>query len=287
LLQNSLRDRTWMPGCYNTFTIYEPKERLITAAPFADRAAHHAIMNVVEPYLERFSIHDSYACCCGKGLHAAVARAKQYQQRYPWFLKLDIRKYFESIDHGVLLSLLERLFKDRDLLELLARIVHSSAAAPGKGLPIGNLTSRHFANFYLGYLDHFVKDELGCRAYVRYMDDFRLWADSKEELKTMRVRVEQFLSARLKLEFKESATRLAYSVYGMPFLGFRLFPHTIRLKRESLRRFASKVKRYDHLVRHGRINQGKAARAVESIYSFVKTADGNRFLTNYAATFAA
>jgi retron-type reverse transcriptase len=286
ILQQRLRDRQWFPGPYSTFTIFEPKERVISAAPFADRVAHHAIMNIIEPFFEKFSIHDSYACRRGKGLHAAIARSRGFQRGHKYFLKLDIKKYFESIDHGILKARLARLFKDAGLLELLARIIDSSAASPGRGVPIGNLTSQHFANFYLGYLDHFVKDELSVKGYVRYMDDFCLWDNSKDSLKEKKAELEQYLAGHLNLRLKETATRLAPCTYGMPFLGFRLFPQTIRLKRETLRRFAAKVKFYDYLVRHGYRDALKTSQAMESIYSFIHTANCTKFLKNYAAAFA-
>lgn len=113
-------------------------------------------MNITEPYFERFSIYDSYACRLGKGLHLAIARARDYQRSHQWFLKLDVRKYFDSIDHCTLKALLARRFKDLRLLDIFARIIDSASVLPGNGLPIGNLTSQHFANFYLGHLDHFV-----------------------------------------------------------------------------------------------------------------------------------
>lgn len=287
LVQQKLSSRSWYPDEYNTFTIHEPKERLITAAPFEDRVVHHAIMNMVEPHLERFSIHDSYACRRGKGLHTAIARARTYQRRYAWFLKLDIRKYFDSIDHSVLKCLLVRRFKDRDLVDLFSRIIDSASTRPGKGLPIGNLTSQHFANFYLGHLDHSVKDTLGRKAYVRYMDDFCVWSHSKADLQEVKMHVEEFLNTSLRLTLKETATRLAPVSYGMPFLGFRVFPHTIRMKRETLRRFVRKLRRYDYFVRHGLVVEDAGLQAIQSLYSFVRVADSTRFLHNFASRLAA
>jgi len=286
-LQERLASRTWFPGNYNTFTIHEPKERLITAAPFEDRIAHHAVMNIVEPYFERFSINDSYACRKGKGLHKAIGRAMMYQKSFPWFLKLDIRKYFDSIDHAILKSLLDRRFKDPLLLELFTKIIDSAAATPGRGLPIGNLTSQHFANFYLGHLDHYIKDDLGMKAYVRYMDDFCVWGCSKEQLREVQSKIEHFLANRLLLRLKHTATCLFPVRYGLPFLGFRLFPHTIRMNRVTLRRFVRTVRKYDHDVRMGLIDARKASESLQSVYAFVRTAHSNRFLQNFATRFAA
>ena len=146
-LQQELAQCIWVPGEYNTFTIHEPKKRIISAAPFPDRVAHHAIINITEPVFERFSIYDSYACRRGKGLHAAISRAHSFQKNNAWFLKLDIQKYFDSIDHATLKALLVRQFKDQRLMSVFGRIIDSAHAETGKGLPIGNLTSQHFANF--------------------------------------------------------------------------------------------------------------------------------------------
>ena len=145
-------------GHYHFFTVHDPKERVICAASFPERVLHHAIMNVCEPVLERYAIHDSYACRTGKGMHAAVLRAQAFARQYPWFLKLDIRKYFESIHHATLMSLLERRFKDQAVLGSIRTILETYAVQPGRGLPIGNLISQHLANFYLGHLDHWIKE---------------------------------------------------------------------------------------------------------------------------------
>ncbi len=143
---------------------------------------HHALTLVCEPVFERLLIADTFACRRGKGREAAVERAKQFARRYPWFLKLDIRKYFNSIDHERLLWLLGRKFKDRRLLDLFGRIIASYEVTPGRGVPIGSLTSQHFANFYLAGLDRFVKEGLRAGGYVRYMDDFVVWDENRTRL---------------------------------------------------------------------------------------------------------
>ncbi|MBI9104605.1 MAG: RNA-directed DNA polymerase [Spirochaetales bacterium] len=174
-LRKDLLDGTIAIGNYHYFQVHEPKERTICAASFPERILHHAIMNVCLPVFENYQIYDSYACREGKGTHKALLRAFHFSKSTPFFLKVDIRKYFDSIDHIILKNLLCRKFKDEKLLELLYRIIDSYETAPGKGLPIGNLTSQHMANFYLGRADHYIKEELGTRRYVRYMDDFVLW----------------------------------------------------------------------------------------------------------------
>lgn len=147
-------------GDYHYFTVHDPKERLICAASFRERVLHHALMNVCEPVLERAAVFDSYACRKGKGRMRAVARAQEYARSKGWFLKMDIRKYFDSIHQTSLRNLLGRKFKDPLVLGVFDRILGSYHSIPGRGLPIGNLTSQHFANFYLAPLDRFIEETL-------------------------------------------------------------------------------------------------------------------------------
>ena len=168
-LESELQAEEWRPGPFRCFRIYDRKPRLISAAPFRDRVVHHAVSAVMEPSLEAYAVSASYACRKGKGTHAALRKAREHCRSGVYFLKLDVRKYFPSVDHRVLEELLVRRFKDRRLLDLLRLIVrHGPPGSPnGRGLPIGNLTSQHFANLYLGRLDHFVKEELRIRRYLR------------------------------------------------------------------------------------------------------------------------
>jgi len=174
-LRNEIICGTPDVGHYTFFTIHDPKKRVICAASFRERVLHHAVMNVCEPVFEAYQFHDSYACRVGKGTHAALRRAGFFARRYAWYLKMDIRKYFDSIDHETLRHLLTRRFKDTKVLAIFSRVIESYATAHGKGVPIGNLLSQHWANFYLGLFDHWVKETLRVNGYVRYMDDFILW----------------------------------------------------------------------------------------------------------------
>jgi retron-type reverse transcriptase len=175
-------------------------------------------MNVCEPALERAAIFDSYACRKGRGQQAAVQRAASYARQHGWFLKMDIRRYFDSIDQTVLRRLLARKFKDSGVLGLFDRILASYQTAPGRGLPIGNLTSQHFANFYLAPLDRFIKQQLQRRCYVRYVDDFVAWGDTAAELREVWRKVQAFLTAELRLELKPNVI-LNRTDRGMDFVG--------------------------------------------------------------------
>ena len=187
-LISALQNKTYQPGSYKTFSIYKPKPRLISAAPFRDRVVHHALISVVGPILERSFIFDTYANRADKGTHKAIERYQHYLKKYDYVLKCDIRKYFPSIDHEILKSKLRNKISCSDTLWLIDTIIDNSNLQaehvhyfPGdglftpyerrRGLPIGNLTSQFFANYYLSFLDHYVKEVLRCKGYVRYVDD--------------------------------------------------------------------------------------------------------------------
>lgn len=274
-LQRQLQSGAYRPGPYHTFTIWEPKERYIAAAPFRDRVVHHCVCAVLEPVFERRYIHDSYACRKDKGSHRAVTRAAHFARGNRYFLKCDVRKYFENIDHGVLKGILARLFKDRRFLNLIGLIIDHNAPhnAPGKGVPIGNLTSQHFANLYLDQLDHFVKEELQVRRYVRYMDDFLCFSDSKKELHGIYSEVRYSLRERLQLEIKEQKCYVAPVSQGIPFLGMRVFPGTVRLSRQSLVRWRRKLRKRENDFAGGYITRARLIEAAGSLIAHISHAN--------------
>jgi hypothetical protein len=274
-LQRELLSGTYQPGPYLCFTIKEPKERIISASPFRDRVVQHAVCAVLEPVLERRFIHDSYACREGRGTHAALARAQRAARSHAWFLKADVSRYFESIDHRVLKGLLLRLFKDGRYLALLDAIIDHQPphTAPGVGLPIGNLTSQHFANLYLDQLDHFVKEGLGLRAYVRYMDDFLCFGYDKDSLHEVLARVRGFLRERLCLQVKPEKCYVAPISQGIPFLGCRVFPGTLRLSRATLVRCRRKLGQREAACATGRISGEAYRQSVASLLGHIQHAD--------------
>ncbi len=267
ILQQQLTEKTYQPGPYVNFTIHEPKKRLISAAPFRDRVVHHALCNVIEPLFERRFIHDSYANRKGKGAHKALDRAQAFARRYPYVLTCDVRQFFPAIDHAILLHTLQRVIVDPDVLWLIRTILRSGEGVldheydmvyfPGddlfaiqrpRGLPIGNLTSQFWANVYLNPLDHFIKRELKCRGYVRFVDDFLLFAHDKPTLWAWRKAIMDFL-ASLRLILHENRCQPRPVSQGIPFLGFILFPHHRRLKRRKgiafRRRFRAMLRQYE------------------------------------------
>lgn len=263
-------------GEYHYFKVHDPKERLNCAASFRERVLHHALMNVCEPVLERAAVFDSYACRKGKGRWRAVQRAQGYARSHGWFLKMDIRKYFDSIHQATLRELLARKFKDPLVLGVFERILASYQTTPGRGLPIGNLTSQHFANFYLGPLDRFLKETLGRGAYVRYMDDFVLWGESGSELRAVCEQVRGFLATELELELKDN-TAINRTGCGMDFLGYRLFPGTVRLARRSKVRFTRKFQRYEAAQERGEWSELVLQQRMQALLAFVLPAESGAF----------
>jgi retron-type reverse transcriptase len=251
-LQQELTTKTYRPGPYRTFEIMEPKQRLISAAPYRDRVVHHALCNIIVPLIDPTFIYDSYANRVGKGSHRALRRFTEFARHSPYILQCDLQKYFPSIDHEILKSLLRQKIKCKQTLWLVDTIIDSSndqipaafhfsgddLLAPlsrRRGLPIGNLTSQFFANVYLNGFDHFVKETLRAKQYVRYVDDFALFADDPEFLASARRAIEDYLDT-LRLKIHPIKSQLFQTHHGANFLGFRILPQQIRVRTENLRR---------------------------------------------------
>jgi RNA-directed DNA polymerase len=258
-IQDELCEKTYQPGSYTSFYIHEPKKRLISAAPFRDRVVHHALCNVTVPYFERLFLPDSYANQKGKGTHRALDRCTHFARRYKYVLQCDVRQFFPSIDHEILESILKKMLPDASVMWLLERILASGCGVlceeydmvyfPGdtqfssqrpRGLPIGNLTSQWWANCYLNPFDQFVKRELGCAAYVRYVDDFLLFGDDRSMILTWREKILKRLE-RFRLTLHENSMHPRQVAEGIPFLGFVVFPDHRRLKARKGYAFRKKL----------------------------------------------
>ena len=243
------------------------------SAPFSDRVINYAIMNVLEPVFERQFVFHTYACRKGKGTHAAARYAFKCAKSSAYFLKLDVKKYFDSIDHAVLKQLLCRIIKDARCLSLLFCVIDSykvpfgDGAASGreKGLPIGNLTSQFFANFYLSLLDHFVLEKLKPKAYVRYMDDIVIFDDSLLRLKQIFKDVEIFCSEKLVLSIKMPVFGKCRN--GVPFLGWKLSSKGIRILKKTQRRMKQKLLVIKAEFSAGKISLEKACERAKSLYA--------------------
>lgn len=252
-LHDELCAETYRPGPYVNFYIHEPKRRLISAAPFRDRVVHHALCRVIEPAFERSFIDHSFANRVGKGTHRAVDACQEYAQHYRYVLPCDLRQFFPSIDHRLLERTLNRRIQDGQIRRLIRLILASGsgvleeaydmvyfagddlfAANRPRGLPIGNLTSQFWANCYLNEFDHFVARELGCRAYLRYVDDFLLFAQDKQTLWHWKAAIRERLG-RLRLTLHEEQAQPRPVTEGIRFLGFVVYPtHRLLLRRKGI-----------------------------------------------------
>ncbi len=274
-LGDELRSGTYSPGPYRFFTIHDPKERLISAAAFRDRVAQHALMNILDPLFERVQIHHSYACRRNKGMHAAVVKVFHHSKSQAWFLKLDVRKYFDSIDHVVLASQLEHRIKDLSVLTTLVGIIESYETSPGRGLPIGNLTSQYFANHYLAGLDHYILEELHIARYVRYMDDMILFEDSKGKLGDANIHIADYAQHCLRLILKPPI--LNRTTAGTPFCGFLVKPHGIFLMEKTRRRFKNSQRALTYSFLHGDLSPERYADRALASSSHLAIARARRF----------
>lgn len=269
-LQDELAAGRVRVGQYDQFVIHDPKRRTITAPCFRERVLHHAIINVCEPVFERWLIPDTYACRVGKGRLACIARAAHFARSHEYFLKMDVRKYFDSIAHPILLQQLCRHFKDSQLLQLWERIIESYHVTPGRGLPIGALTSQHLANFYLGTFDRYLKETRQVRGYVRYMDDSVVWAESSGVLKALRGEVGDVLDQQLSLKLKDNSV-LNRVDFGMDFLGLRVFRDHLRLSRRSKVRYVRKLRCLESLFEDGYLSERDLQRRAGSLTAFITT----------------
>lgn len=290
-LQTELGEHRYVPGAYAHFYIHEPKRRKISASPFRDRVVHHALCNIIEPWFERRFIFDSYANRVDKGSHRAVDRLQLFASRYRYVLRLDIVKHFPSIDHAVLLDILGRVIHDDDILALVATIVASGSGVledeldmvwfPGddlwsahrpRGLPIGNLTSQFWSNCYLDPLDHFIKRELRCTAYLRYVDDFALFSDSKAQLWRWKSAIIDRL-AGLRLTIHDEAAQVIPVDHGTPWLGFIVFPTHRRVKARNAVHFTRRLRNRISDYAAGRITFAELDASVQGWINHVSYAD--------------
>jgi retron-type reverse transcriptase len=250
---------------------------------------HHALCNVLEPIFERSFVFDSYACRRGKGTHAAVDRYTGFARKNRYVLKCDVRKFFPSVDHAMLLERLTRKIKDPDAMWLANTIVmHSNPQedVPGffpgddlfttmerqRGIPIGNQTSQFFANVYLDPLDHFVKERLGCRYYVRYCDDFVILDNDRRRLSDVRLAVEQFLLG-LRLWLHPKKRTISRVEDGLRFLGYRVWQDHRFLDRKGLARFGRRLRTYQRLYRAGLLSPQSLTQRIRAWLGHASHAD--------------
>ncbi|HBE45753.1 MAG TPA: RNA-dependent DNA polymerase [Deltaproteobacteria bacterium] len=284
-LQRELTNKTYTPSPYRTFTLYEPKKRIIYVSPIKDRIVHHAVMNIVEPIWESLFIYDSYACRKGKGTHAGLARTVKFlrMSRQKWgrvyCLKCDITKFFPSINHHIMFDIIRRKIKCKDTLYLFDKIIFSNSNNrddPGsKNMPIGNLISQWGANLYLNELDQYIKHVLKIKYYIRYMDDFLILHSDCSYLHWLKKEISLFLAEKLKLSLNPKSD--IYPINrGIDFLGYRIWYNNILLRKSSLIRATKSFKRLSRAYKEGLINLADVKCSLSSWLGHCKHANAKR-----------
>ncbi|MBM4346385.1 MAG: RNA-dependent DNA polymerase [Deltaproteobacteria bacterium] len=271
-LQRELVDGTWRPGPPRSFWIRDPKPRLISAAPFRDRVVHHALCAEIGPLFEAVASDCSHACRKGRGTATAIAAARKATAAHERYHKIDVQHYFESVEHDVLLACIARHVADADVLRLLELVVRAGApgSPPGRGMPIGNLTSQHFANLILTEVDQFAVASPGVAAYVRYMDDMLLFGARSAELAAAGAAIAAFVRDHLRLALNPRAERHGRCADGVPFLGLRMFPGLVRLDAARRRRLLRRLAAADALAQQG--DEALAASRATALTAWAATA---------------
>lgn len=268
-LHESLASMAYKHSHYTAFTVSDPKTRHIHKATVTDRVLHRAIYRKLYPFFDPMFISDAYSCRLNKGSHRALSRftfqARQVSYNYrktAWVLKCDIKKFFASIDQGILLDLIDPYVQDERITLLLAEIVHSFSSddSPGIGLPLGNLTSQLFSNIYMNDFDRFVKHSLRVKKYIRYADDFVFLSASRASLENLVPSITQFLQNNLRLRLHPKKIELKTVASGMDYLGWVHFPHHRVLRTVTKHRMlvslrhsvsAGRLASYKGLLKHG------------------------------------
>ncbi len=273
-MSRQLLDGTFHFGQYHFFTVYDPKQRTICAASFPERVAFHAMMRICHPVFDDYQTNDSFASRKGRGQYAALERAQRLALQHQWFAKLDMRKYFDSIDHWVMLAQLARLFKDKQLLLYFRNLLDSYEVAEGKGLPIGNLTSQYFANHYLSVADHYAKQQLHVPAMVRYMDDILFFSEDKQQLMKLVHNFISYVHESLLLQVHPPVVN--HTGMGIPFLGYVVKPYHLSINSRSKRRFCHKLGRLGYELDYGAIDDLTYASRAKCLLAFVEKASVER-----------
>jgi RNA-directed DNA polymerase len=264
-LHLSLKNKEYKTSAYTTFKIYQPKEREIFRLPyFPDRIVHHAVMIPLEKIFVSTFTADTYSCIKGKGIHAAsfaLRKALKDTAMTKYCLKLDIKKFYPSINHDILKSLLRKKFKDQDLLWLLDGIIDSA-----EGVPIGNYLSQYFANFYLTYFDHWIKEKMCVKYYFRYADDMVLLSDNKESLHQLLADIGSYLREELKLQIKSNYQIFPVKARGIDFVGYPTWEDYVLLRKRIKKSFIKMLKR----------NKNRAS--IDSYKGWIKHCNGKHLL---------
>ncbi|MCP3869358.1 MAG: RNA-directed DNA polymerase [Gammaproteobacteria bacterium] len=271
-LQQQILEETVPLGEMTSFHIRDPKSRIIHAPCFRERVLHHALMAHVGPVLDRALVDDTFACRKGKGGLAAVQRCQHHLRRFEWFVQIDIKSFFANIDHQILLGLLQRKFKNPGVLRLLERIVCVHQTVAGRGLPIGALTSQHFANYYLAGLDRWLLEQVKVRGLVRYMDDLLWCCDTKNQARQSLASAQEYVANNLRIQIKQPP-HIGRSRVGVLFCGYRVLPGQLLLSRRRKRRYTERRRYWETLFQQGQIDALKLQGGYAAVVGITAHAD--------------
>jgi len=281
-LQKELIDQTYQPCSLKMFILRDPKTRKISKSTFRDRVVHHALCNIIVPIFEKGFIYDSHANQIGKGTLKAIQRFDTFKRRVSrnntrecFVLKADIRHYFEEIDHQILIEIIKKKIGDEKVIWLIEKIL--SVNSKTKGMPLGNLTSQFFANLYLNELDIFVKHKLRAKCYIRYVDDFVILHESREQLEIWKNEINDFLKDKLKIELHPSKSHVLRLNSGINFLGFRIFFHHKLIRKSNLKNFERKFNNLRILFDEEIIGREKALEALEGWLAYCSHANTHKY----------
>lgn len=296
-LKYELESFTYTPAPLTTFTVRDPKTRRISASHFRDRIVHHALCNIITPIFEREFLYDSFANRKGKGTHAAIKRFEKFLRKLSlnrdqniklgggvnWILnnnimgcalKADIKHYFDTVDHELLLKIIKRKIRDPNVIWLIRIILKNHKTnILGKGMPLGNLTSQFFANLYLHELDLFVKHKLKAKYYIRYVDDFVILHRDKKMLEKWKTEIDNFLDENLKIELHPEKSRIIYLKNGMTLLGFRVFYHHKLLKKSNARRIWKRLERFKQKYDKSEMKRGEVVQSLQGWLAYARFAN--------------
>lgn len=273
-LQRKLINGEYETSEYYVFKIYEPKEREIFKLPYyPDRIVHHAIMNIMEPIWVSAFVKGTYSCIRKRGIHKALKDVKfalKDEVNTQYCLKLDIRKFYPSIDHDILKIIVRKKIKDKRLLNLLDEIIESA-----QGVPIGNYLSQFFANLYLTYLDHWIKEQKKVRYYFRYLDDIVILGRDKQELRNLLYDIQNYLNNKLKLSFKDNWQIFKVDSRGIDFVGYRVFHTHTLLRKRIKKKFCKKINK---LNKKQNLDKDTYKQKICSYIGWIKYCNGRNLL---------
>lgn len=281
-LYQELKTRAYQHSYYTSFYVHDPKLRRINKACVKDRVLHHAVFRVLYSIFDQIFIFDSYSCRIGKGTHLAVNRLQKFAEKVScnskncFILKCDIKKFFDSVNQDVLISLIKNEVDDPAAIRLIGKIIKSFYALPNTGLPLGNITSQLFANIYLNELDQFIKHKLGVKYYIRYCDDFVILDGNKEYLEGLILKIDQFLKEKLKLCLHSDKVIIAKYHNGIDFLGYVSFPNHRLLRNKTQKRMFKKIKLSKEKLKQGLITKESFNQSLQSYYGILRHCNSHK-----------